>query len=132
MLNRSMFLALVVAAAFGCNRNRDQATLHEARTQGTPTTQQAQGENQVDPEDPQNRTMPEDFNEDVDSTPGTQDGRSNDTSGPNDSTNPGDGTQGGSPDVGTPIDPSGGQPTDPDDDPDDDTDTDTTPPPQSP
>ena len=90
-MRKSMFFALVIAGAFGCDRNRDQSTMHEARTQNTPTQQAAQNEG-VDMDNPNNRTLPDDT--DQQGTQGTQQG------------------PGGS-DVGNPNDPSGSSPTNP-------------------
>ena len=93
-MRNSMFLALVIAAAFGCDRNRDQTTMHEARTQNTPAQQAAQNDNDVDLDNPNNRTLPDDADPQPQGQPGTQQ-------------NP------GSPDVGNPTDPSGSNPTNP-------------------
>ena len=53
----SIIFALVLSAFAGCNRN-NQPTMHQARTQNTPTEQAAQAE-ELDTENPNNRTLPD-------------------------------------------------------------------------
>jgi hypothetical protein len=93
-MRTTMFLALALAAAVGCNRN-NQPTMHQARTQTAPAEQSARTDNSVDTENPNNRTLPDD--------PNDQNNQNNQQQ-QNQGTQ---GDQGGSTDVGNPNDPSG-------------------------
>jgi hypothetical protein len=77
-MRTSLVFALVIAAAIGCRR--DQPTLHQARVQNTPTEQAAQAE-ELDMENPNNRTLP-------DSTEPDPDQQDPDQQDPNDVTDP--------------------------------------------
>jgi hypothetical protein len=122
MLNRSMILAFVLAGALGCGAREDRTTLHEARTQNTPTSQAAQADPSVDYDDPYNRTLPEETVEEIEEIDEAAERDLDDVAPTVPPPRPPQGPmQPGSPDVGTPVDPSGSNPGDiPGDDVDDD------------